>query len=538
MVDQRLSKSFEALGLLIGASIVNYILIILMQRIPDTDITSNKKCQSDTDIASNKKCQSDTDIASNKKQPSDTGKISDSTRRSIVFGIGILYNAFSLFGLRSFLLPFGLIPLGLSFYMFRCFSILGDVYLKKVKNVTSFLDVALYIAFFPQVGMGPINQFSAFSRQLKVDKEFDLNRITCGMKRVIIGSFKKIVIADGLGTFVNTCFDYPANERTVFLAWMGGICFLLQEYNDFSGYSDVSIGTGLIFGYTSDENFNYPFASKSISEFWQRWHISLGAWLKTYIYVPLVIKFIKVKNPLTGKKLSPLAGDMLALFVTWFVCGAWHGRGPKYILWGMYFFVFLAAEHIVMFKNKEKAKARARQERQNHSLTAAGTGQQNHATAESGSKNHAAAGTGQQDQIQTGSDQQSRIASKSGRRLPGLRRFAGHVYALLAILMGETLFRASTLQDFGAYFKNMIGVGSTTLINHYNVMEFRNYEILFLLSILMAFPIIEKLGSVRFVKEHEVIREVASDLFLLGLLCVDIAFAFIGTYSAFIYNQF
>jgi alginate O-acetyltransferase complex protein AlgI len=288
MVDQRLSKSFEALGLLIGASIVNYILIILMQRIPDTD------------------------IASNKKHPSDAGKISDSTRRSILFGIGILYNAFSLFGLRSFLLPFGLIPLGLSFYMFRCFSILGDVYLKKVKNITSYLDVALYIAFFPQVGMGPITQFNAFNKQLNTPKEFELNRIVAGMKRVVIGSFKKIVIADGLATFVGTCFDYPADQRTIFLAWMGGLCFILQEYNDFSGYSDVAIGTGMIFGYSCEENFNYPFASRSISEFWRRWHISLGAWLKTYIYLPLVIKFIKIKNPLTGKKLSPLAGDMLS----------------------------------------------------------------------------------------------------------------------------------------------------------------------------------------------------------------------------------
>ena len=478
MVDQKLSKSLETLGLLIGASVVNYILIIILQKIPETDDTS------DTDK---------------------TSKISNSTRRSIVFGIGVLYNAFSLFGLRSFLLPFGLIPLGLSFYMFRCFSVLGDVYLKKVKNVTSYIDVALYIAFFPQVGMGPINQFSAFSKQLKTDKEFDLNRIVNGMKRVIIGSFKKIVIADGLGVFVNTCFDYPANERTVFLAWMGGICFLLQEYNDFSGYSDVSIGTGLIFGYTSEENFRYPFASRSISEFWQRWHITLGAWLKTYIYVPLVIKFIKVKNPLTKKKLSPLAGDMLALFVTWLVCGAWHGRGPKYILWGMYFFVFLAAEHIVMFKNKEKARI----ERQNRKQA-----------------------------VVSQMDKTLLANRKSNRILPVLHRFAGHVYALLAILMGETLFRAATLHDFGAYFKNMIGIGSTTLINNYNVMEFRNYVVLFVISIITAFPIFEKLGSIKPVKEHEVIREVASDLFLLGLLCVDIAFAFIGTYSAFIYNQF
>lgn len=260
MVDQKLSKSLETLGLLIGTSVVNYILIIILQKIPETDGTSNKKHELKND-----------ETLDTVRAP----KISNSTRRSIVFGIGVLYNAFSLFGLRSFLLPFGLIPLGLSFYMFRCFSVLGDVYLKKVKNVTSYIDVALYIAFFPQVGMGPINQFSAFSKQLKTDKEFDLNRIVNGMKRVIIGSFKKIVIADGLGTFVNTCFDYPANERTVFLAWMGGICFLLQEYNDFSGYSDVSIGTGLIFGYTSEENFRYPFASRSISEFWQRWHITL-----------------------------------------------------------------------------------------------------------------------------------------------------------------------------------------------------------------------------------------------------------------------
>ena len=326
---------------------------------------------------------------------------------------------------------------------------------------------------------------------------------------MIIGSFKKIVIADGLGVFVNTCFDYPANERTVFLAWMGGICFLLQEYNDFSGYSDVSIGTGLIFGYTSEENFRYPFASRSISEFWQRWHITLGAWLKTYIYVPLVIKFIKVKNPLTKKKLSPLAGDMLALFVTWLVCGAWHGRGPKYILWGMYFFVFLAAEHIVMFKNKEKTKEKARIERQN--------------------RNQA---------VVSQIDETVVANRRANRILPVLHRFAGHIYALLAILMGETLFRATTLQDFGAYFKNMIGIGSTALINNYNVMEFRNYVVLFVISIITAFPIFEKLGSIKPIKEHEVIREAVLDIFLLGLLCVDIAFAFIGTYSAFIYNQF
>jgi alginate O-acetyltransferase complex protein AlgI len=337
------------------------------------------------------------------------------------------------------------------------------------------------------VGMGPITQFNAFNKQLNTPKEFELNRIVTGMKRVVIGSFKKIVIADGLATFVGTCFDYPADQRTIFLAWMGGLCFILQEYNDFSGYSDVAIGTGMIFGYSCEENFNYPFASRSISEFWRRWHISLGAWLKTYIYLPLVIKFIKIKNPLTGKKLSPQAGDMLSLFVTWFICGAWHGRGPKYILWGMYFFVFLAIEHIVMFKNKKKAKA---------------------------------------------------LQATSKKRLPVLNSLGGHVYAILAILVGEILFRASSLSAFGSYIKNMVGIGNAGLVDTYNLIEFKNYEILFVLSIVTAFPIIKSMYNSKLAKKNMVMREIVTDLFLLGLFCVDIAFAFINTYSAYIYNQF
>ena len=178
------------------------------------------------------------------------------------------------------------LPLGISFFTFRSISYILDVYWEKSEAQKNPINVALYISFFPQVSMGPITQSNLFLDQLS-NRHFDLDIFTDGSKLFIIGLAKKLIIADSLGVIVDPVFSMAGDERTVVAAWYGMVGYCLQLYFDFSGYSDMAIGLGKMLGFATPQNFDYPYMATSITDFWRRWHITLGEFFKNYVYFPL-----------------------------------------------------------------------------------------------------------------------------------------------------------------------------------------------------------------------------------------------------------
>lgn len=227
------------------------------------------------------------------------------------------------------------LPLGISFYTFQTLSYVVDVYLDKVpvqKNIVSF---GTYVAMFPQLVAGPIVRYSDISRELNSRKE-SFFMFGEGVELFIIGLAKKVLLANNIGVLWHTIKATPIEELSIFSAWLGIIAFTFQIYFDFSGYSDMAIGIGKMFGFNLMQNFNYPYISKSVSEFWRRWHISLGYWFREYVYIPL-----------GGNRVGALK-QYRNLFAVWFLTGLWHGANWNFILWGLYFGIFIMIEKMFL----------------------------------------------------------------------------------------------------------------------------------------------------------------------------------------------
>jgi len=270
---------------------------------------------------------------------------------SVIISIGSLgYFKYADFFISNFNTVTGLsipllkiaLPIGISFYTFQLLSYTIDVYRNNVPAQKNIVTLAAYIALFPQLIAGPIVRYSDVEMQL-VERTHTLTKTADGIKRFICGLSKKVLIANALG---EVCDIFKASdEKTVVFYWIYGIAFLLHIYFDFSGYSDMAIGLGKIFGFDFMENFNYPYISKSITEFWRRWHISLGSWFRDYVYIPL-----------GGNRVSKLKW-FRNIFVVWFLTGFWHGAAWNFIIWGLYFAAFLLAEKLFLSKLLEKTKA-------------------------------------------------------------------------------------------------------------------------------------------------------------------------------------
>ena len=234
------------------------------------------------------------------------------------------------------------LPIGISFYTFQTISYLMDVYWEKVKAQRSFGKFLMYISLFPQLIAGPIVRYHTIANEIdhRTTSAYDVSR---GITRMIIGLGKKVILANSLSVLVEGMFGVESIAGlSVLGTWYGAITFALQVYFDFSGYSDIAIGLGLVFGFHFDENFKHPFISKNITEFWQRWHISLGTFFKDYLlYVPLF-----------GKR-----RQYLSLFLVWFCTGLWHGANWNFIIWGLYFGVFIALERLITMKRMKKIPA-------------------------------------------------------------------------------------------------------------------------------------------------------------------------------------
>jgi len=237
-------------------------------------------------------------------------------------------------------------PIGISFYTFQALSYLIDVYREEVKAQKDFYKLALYICLFPQLIAGPIVKYHDVENQIN-SREVNFEKVNLGAKRFIIGLSKKMLIANTLGAIADKIFTQDPHTFTHSIAWLGSVAYTFQIYFDFSGYSDMAIGLGLIFGFKFMENFNYPYISKSITEFWRRWHISLSTWFKQYVYISL------------GGNRQGKFKTLRNLGIVFLLTGIWHGAAWNFIIWGIWngFFVILEKQlNIKDFEQKQHSK--------------------------------------------------------------------------------------------------------------------------------------------------------------------------------------
>lgn len=266
---------------------------------------------------------------------------------SVSFSLAMLgYFKYADFFIRNFNAVTGLsvpllkiaLPIGISFYTFQILSYTVDVYRGVVRAQKNFIDLAAYVALFPQLIAGPIVRYADVAAQLK-ERRHTPEKTALGMRRFLLGLGKKVLIANLLGELCSIFRE--SNDKSVLFFWLYAAAYALHVYFDFSGYSDMAIGLGKIFGFDFRENFNYPFISKSITEFWRRWHMSLGSWFRDYVYIPL-----------GGNRVSA-PRHLLNILVVWMLTGFWHGAAWNFVIWGLYFAGLLILEKIWLLKSLE-----------------------------------------------------------------------------------------------------------------------------------------------------------------------------------------
>lgn len=245
----------------------------------------------------------------------------------------LITNINNLFNINIKLLNLSL-PIGISFFTFQTMSYSIDVYRKTVKAEKNFLNFMTYVSMFPQLIAGPIVRYEDVANELS-KRTINWEGFKQGVVRFLQGLFKKVLIANNVGFLFTTISNMPFNEISVLTAWLAIIAFSLQIYFDFSGYSDMAIGIGKMLGFNYPENFNYPFISKSITEFWRRWHMSLSVWFKDYVYIPL-----------GGNRKHQFRN----ILIVWTLTGLWHGASWNFIFWGLYFGILLILEKYVFKK--------------------------------------------------------------------------------------------------------------------------------------------------------------------------------------------
>lgn len=230
------------------------------------------------------------------------------------------------------------LPIGISFFTFQAMSYVIDVYRRDVKVQKNPFYVLLYVSLFPQLVAGPIVRYKTVEDEI-LNRKIRMTDISYGLERFIIGLFKKIVIANQVGALADTVFEFK--ELGSLMILLGSIAYMLQIYFDFSAYSDMAIGMGRMLGFHFEENFNYPYISRSITEFWRRWHISLSTWFRDYVYIPL------------GGNRKGKRRQIFNLFIVWALTGIWHGASWNFLLWGLYYFFMLVLEKYFLKKYLE-----------------------------------------------------------------------------------------------------------------------------------------------------------------------------------------
>ena len=229
------------------------------------------------------------------------------------------------------------LPIGISFYTFQTMSYSIDIYRGLVRPQKNPITLALYVTLFPQLIAGPIVRYETIVKELQ-HRTLNITQFSDGVRIFIIGLGKKVLIANTIGELWFEIQSQSISELTILTAWLGIIAFAFQIYFDFSGYSDMAVGLGKMFGFNFPRNFSYPYISKNVSEFWRRWHISLGSWFRDYVFIPLggskKGKFVTYRN----------------LFIVWGITGLWHGASWNFVMWGLYFGIIIAIEKAGLLK--------------------------------------------------------------------------------------------------------------------------------------------------------------------------------------------
>lgn len=271
---------------------------------------------------------------------------------SIIFSVGFLavfkyadfvisnINAWFKAGIPNLSLT---LPLGISFYTFQIMTYTIDVYLQKAKAERNFIDFGTFVVLFPQLIAGPIVKFVDIHKELK-SREITLDMVQQGIETFILGLGSKVLLANSIGTLWTELENIGFSSVSTPLAWLGIVAYTLQIYFDFSGYSLMAIGLGKMLGFTFPQNFNYPYISRSIKEFWKRWHMTLSGWFREYLYFPL------------GGSRVGKGRAFFNLFVVWFCTGLWHGANWNFIFWGLYYFLFISLERLWLHSFLDKHK--------------------------------------------------------------------------------------------------------------------------------------------------------------------------------------
>ncbi len=368
-------------------------------------------------------------------------------------------------------------PIGISFYTFQAISYVVDVYREEVKAQKNIYKLALYITLFPQLVAGPIVKYHDVADQID-GRTVDLDKVAYGVKRFIVGLAKKVLIANTMGAVADKIFTQPIGQLDCGFTWLGAVCYTLQIYYDFSGYSDMAIGLGSIFGFKFLENFNYPYISRSISEYWRRWHISLGSWFRDYMFLPIsrALSLSEHYGHLShaiGRKKANVLLTAIALLITWFSTGFWHGAGWSFIVWGLYngFFIFV---EIITGWNRDRK-------------------------------------------------------TWYGKAIQ-------HVYTMLVVVLGFVIFRSDTMEYAWNYLKTMFGFGGDKEpLYHFLYYVDRIEIIAFIIGVICSTPICRKMLQV---ENRSRITIALVDTWLLVLFVLSVSFIAASTYNPFIYFNF
>lgn len=367
------------------------------------------------------------------------------------------------------------LPLGISFFTFQAIAYIADVYREEASPPQSLTQFALFMALFPKLAAGPIIRYGEVAKDLPLRK-IDIGLCSSGVKKFVVGLGKKILIADTIAKTTGQIFMIPPQDLTSGIAWLGIVCYTLQLYFDFSGYSDMAIGLGRIFGFKIQENFNYPYIARSLTDFWRRWHISLSSWFRDYLFIPLSYALMtdRIRKKIADGKYKTNYRSVLSIFAVFTLCGLWHGAGYTFIAWGMMHGAILGVESLWL-----------------------------------------------------------------GKVIKKWNPLFQHAYLLIVVMMAWVFFRSPTVIGAFSYLKALFGFAAGPGLQ-YHVSLYLNNELLLalLVGIIGAMPLSKAIADYSEREPIRRFTPIAEVAFILLILVASFASLASSTFSPFIYQQF
>ena len=417
--------------------------------------------------------------------------IIDKSRNTIIFALTILVNIGVLIWFKYFS---SVLPIGISFYTFQAMSYVIDVYRSKIKAEKNPLYTGLYISFFPQLIAGPIVRYETIAAKIRNRSE-SIPGFASGAERFVRGLIKKVLIANRMAVVADAVWALVIGDRLcagVSLAWLGAVSYTLQIFFDFSGYSDMAIGLGAMFGFDLPENFDHPYIAKSVTEFWRRWHITLSGWFRDYVYIPM-----------GGSRVSK-GRLVFNLFVVWLLTGMWHGSDLTFVIWGMIYFAVLTVEKLAGVKVK----------------------------ASETNKENDGGGSG-----------------RNERPAALLTNIVKHLYTLIIVVVAWVFFRSDSLPDALGYIKGMFPVFSTagstgdgqfaTAVGSTAALAYIRQNLAFYIAaLILCMPVRARLAEKLRGSVAGKVFDVTYGIVLAACFVLALSYIYNNAYSPFIYFNF